>query len=79
MKERFRMRIAAIRHQVPIPPAELRLWCPVCERKVEMVTYDEAIRILSLNPDVDSELVAAHSVPTIGGSIWVCKDSLSAE
>jgi len=78
MKERLKMKITTVRRLSLIPPAELRLRCPVCEREVEMVTCDEAIRILGRDPEAVSEMVAAHSVRTISGSMWVCKDSLFA-
>jgi len=79
MKERLKMKITTIRQQALIPAGELRLPCPVCEREVGMVTYDAAIRILGRDPEAVSEMVAAHSVRTISGSILVCKDSLFAK
>lgn len=59
----------------------LRLPCPACARKVEMVTNAQAIRILEVDSLTLGQLVAdsqVHSVQTVSGNTWVCKESLFA-
>ena len=80
MKRRLRLRISQIRRQTIVPaPDTLRLLCPVCEREVEMLSSNQALRFLGVDPQKLGQFVAAgqiHSVRTVNGNTWVCKDSL---
>jgi hypothetical protein len=80
MKKRFKMRVTTVRQQTIVSAIEvLRYACPVCEREVEMLTGEQAIRILGVDPETLDQLVAAgqvHSIHTVTGNIRVCKDSL---
>jgi len=80
MKERLRMKITMVRQQTVVPaPAPMRLSCPVCEREVDMFTGAQAVSILGVDYQMLDHMVAsgqAHSIKTISGNVWVCKDSL---
>jgi hypothetical protein len=81
MKERLRMTVTTVRQETFIAAPALRLQCPVCEREVEMVTEDQAVRILEIDPSGLCHLAEAgrlHSIQTVTGNTWVCKDSLFA-
>jgi hypothetical protein len=80
MKKRLKMKITTVRQQTIVSAGEpLRLFCPICGREVEMLPVVQAIRVLGVDRQTLSNLVAAshvHSVQTVTGSLWVCKDSL---
>jgi Fe2+ or Zn2+ uptake regulation protein len=80
MKKRLKMRITTVREQrIVSAAAELRLSCPVCEREVEMLSNVQAVTILGVNYQTLNQLVAAgrvHSIQTVSGKTWVCKESL---
>lgn len=83
MKKRLKMKITTVRQQTIVSAAEpLRLSCPVCEREVEMLSGVQARRILEVDHQTLDRLVASgqvHSIESIGGNVWVCKDSLFSD
>lgn len=83
MKKRLKMKITTIRQQTIAPAGDsLRLPCPVCEREVEMLSEARAIGILDVRHETLDRLVArrqVHSVESVSGGVWVCKDSLFAK
>jgi hypothetical protein len=57
----------------------MRLSCAVCDREVEMLSSMHAIGILGVDYQTLGHLVAAgqvHTVQTVSGNVWVCKESL---
>lgn len=81
MKRRLDMRITTIRQRTIASAAveALRLSCQACEREVEMLTNGQAMRILGVDPRTLDQLVAVgkvHTVQTVSGNVWICKESL---
>lgn len=76
------MRVITIRRAcLSIDPFTFRARCPACKCEVEMLPADRARTILAVNEDVFDRLLTAgtvHSILTVSGSLWVCKDSLIA-
>ena len=57
----------------------LRLYCPICEHEVEMLTRPQAAEILEIDLQTFDLLMAGgylHTMQTVSGGIRVCQDSL---
>lgn len=83
MAHRVTLKVTRIRQRI-IQTCESvqRHHCQSCQREVEMITNAQAIRILGVDSLTLGQLVAdsqVHSVQTVSGNIWVCKDSLFAK
>ena len=79
MRERIKMRVTTVRLQTLTGATSVRLPCPVCYREVEMLNNTEAIRILEVDVETLGSLIRdgqVHTVETISGSTWICRDSL---
>ena len=53
--------------------------CPLCEREVEILSGAQAAGVLEVDCQTFDHLLAGgqiHAIPTVSGSIRVCKDSL---
>jgi hypothetical protein len=64
---------------VRVAPVGVRAPCRVCGREVEALSAGRAAEILEVCKSELGDLVAAgrvHAIPTAGGGIRVCKDSL---
>jgi hypothetical protein len=76
------MRVITIRRAcLSIDPFTFRARCPACNCEVEMFPADRARTILDVDEtDFDRLLTAGivHSILTVSGSLWVCKESLIA-
>jgi hypothetical protein len=83
MKKRLKMKITTVRQQTVLSTGErMRLLCPVCRREVDMLSGIQAVRILEVDYQALDRLVSAgqvHSIQTVSGNIWVCKDSLFSQ
>jgi hypothetical protein len=83
MKRRLKMTITNTRLQTVVSAGEpLRVLCPVCAHEVEMLSNVQAVGILGVTYQTLCQLVAVgrvHSVQTVSGNIWVCKESLFAK
>jgi hypothetical protein len=79
-KRRVRLKISSASYEaVRLFGRELRALCPACGCETDMVTDDEAVRILNGNSSNLQYLLKAgtiHSVQTVNGNLWVCKESL---
>lgn len=54
-------------------------YCLWCQREVEILSHTQAIRILAVDGPTLGCLVAGgqvHTVQTISGGVWICKNSL---
>lgn len=83
MAHKVKMKITRIRQRViqSREPVQ-RHHCQSCQREVEIVSNAQAIRILGVDSLTLGQLVAnsqVHSVRTVTGEIWVCKESLFAK
>ena len=80
MKRKVRLKITAVSCQtVRYAGRRLSAPCAACGREVEMVTEGEAAGILRVSGEAFERLAAAgriHTVETVSGHFWVCKDSL---
>jgi hypothetical protein len=57
----------------------LRLYCPICEHDVELLSSALAANVLEVGIGALKQLLAdgqIHAVQTVSGHIRVCKDSL---
>ena len=76
------LRITTIRRACLHPDAyTFRARCPACNCEVEMFPADRARTILAVDEGDFARLLAAgivHSILTVSGSLWVCKESLIA-
>lgn len=79
-KRKVRMRITtASRRILRFGGQSVRAYCPACGREVETLTKREVGEVLEIGAEALSEFIAAgrvHAIPTVSGSIRVCKDSL---
>jgi len=58
-----------------------RARCQVCNREVEMLPADRVRAVLFINEGAFERLIddgVLHSILTVSGSLWVCKESLIA-
>ena len=79
MKERLRMKITTVRSRIQVTAAGLRLYCPICRSDVEIVAEAQAAMILGVDLDGLGQLIETgrvHTIQTVAGNTWVCKDSL---
>ena len=56
-------------------------WCPVCNRRVAVLTEAQAAEVLAVGRQVVGELVEAgrlHGIPLITGDHGICQESLFA-
>jgi len=76
------MRVITIRRAcLSTNPFTFRARCPACNCEVEMFPADRARTILAVDEDDFDRLLTAgivHSILTVSGSLWVCKESLIA-
>ena len=80
MGHKVTVRVTKIRQRIVQSDASVqRHHCQSCQREVDLVTNAQAISILGVDPLTLGRLVAdsqVHSVQTVSGNLWVCKDSL---
>lgn len=80
MKRKVRLKItAASRQTVRYVGRRFSAPCAACGREVEMVTEAEAAGILRVSGEAFGRLAGAgriHTVETVSGHLWVCKNSL---
>jgi hypothetical protein len=80
MKRKVRLKITTdCRQTVRYFGRRLSAPCAACGREVEMVTEGEAAAILRVGAETFERLAGAgriHTVETVSGHFWVCKDSL---
>jgi hypothetical protein len=80
IKRTTKMSVTTIRREkLTTAQSSLTADCAVCGRRVEIISSDEAMRILGINSDGFDCLPAddpIHTVQTIKGGVWVCKASL---
>jgi hypothetical protein len=68
-----------LRQRIVTAQPALNADCPTCRRRVEVFPRDGAMRVLGMDACDFDCLVndgAVHTVTTINGGVWVCKDSL---
>jgi hypothetical protein len=56
-----------------------RARCPVCGREVETLSAAQAATVLEVDAQALAQFAAdrrIHAIPTISGSLLVCRDSL---
>jgi hypothetical protein len=66
---------------IEMSAVRLRLYCPVCEREVEMLTRTQAAGALEVNLESIARLIhegQLHAAHLVSGAIRICKDSLLA-
>lgn len=64
---------------VRAPATAIRARCSACKREVETLTTTQAAMALEVSERTLTGLVAegrVHAIPTVSGSVRVCKDSL---
>jgi hypothetical protein len=80
MNEKRRIRITTTRRRiVRFPSPAVRPSCPVCAHEVEALTTDQAAELLQADDPLLEALIAGgqvHTIQTVSGCCWVCKDSL---
>ena len=80
IKRRVRIKITVAGHEaVRLCGRNPSAPCPACGREVEVVTEDEAAGILRVDEGAFERLVGAgrvHTIETVSGHLWVCKESL---
>lgn len=80
MAHKITVTITRVRQQViqTYEPA-LRLHCQQCQSEVEIVTSDEASRVLHIDHQMLAGFIgdgSIHAIEVAGGNLWVCKESL---
>jgi hypothetical protein len=66
---------------IEMSAVRLRLYCPVCEREVEMLTRAQAASVLEVNLERLAHLIQEgrlHAAHLVSGAMRICKDSLLA-
>lgn len=80
MRRTVRLKLTRTSEQTIVFPHSLpRAPCPVCKRKVEVLTVDQATMVLNIEQAELGDLIAdriVHLVQTEIGNKAVCKDSL---
>jgi hypothetical protein len=79
LKQKLNARVRVVRHRTWKITPPLRARCVVCGREVEALTTRQAGEILEVSDEELVSLLAAgeiHRMPTVSGSVWICKDSL---
>ena len=80
IRRKVRLKItAASRQTVRVAGRVLSARCAACGREAEMVTEGEAAGILQVDGPGLDRLIAdgrVHTIQTVSGNPWVCKDSL---
>ena len=80
MEQKIKVRITAVRRRmVRVAATAPRAHCAACGREVETLTRSQASEILEVGDQELGEFIAAgyvHAIPTVSGSLRVCKDSL---
>ena len=80
LKRKVRLKITTTnRESVCFQNLGLRARCFACNLEVEMVSDDEAVRILNGSNSILEHLVNAgrvHTLQTENGNLWICKESL---
>jgi hypothetical protein len=80
MKESRRLIITTTRRRIlRLRPLLVCAPCPVCGREVETLAQAQAAEALEINQLMLDGLLAAgriHAIPTVSGSVRICRDSL---
>ncbi len=81
MEQKAKVRITAVRRRTMRITASsaLRAQCAACGREVEALTRGQASEILEVGDQELGAFLAAgrvHAIPTVSGSLCVCKESL---
>lgn len=80
VRRRVKLKITTTREQtIQLTAAGLRARCPVCQCEVDILTREQAIVMLKIREQALNRLIAhglVHTVYTVSGTPWVCKDSL---
>jgi len=80
MKRTRKIKITAThRRALTLHPGLIRARCAVCGREVERLAAAQAAAVLDVNAWALAQLAAdglIHLIPTVSGSLLVCRDSL---
>lgn len=80
MKETRRLIITTTRRRIlRLRPLLVCARCPVCGREVETLAQAQAAEVLEINLLRLDALLAEgriHAIPTVSGSVRICRDSL---
>ena len=60
-------------------PSLIRAHCNACDREVETLTVAHATSVLEVDPTTLTQLISdglIHAIPTVTGSLLICRDSL---
>lgn len=80
MKEVRRITVTTTKRRIlRYQPQALSAFCPGCAREVEMLTSAQAAGVLEVDEQTFERLVSSgwvHTIQTLSGVVWVCKDSL---
>jgi hypothetical protein len=82
IKRTTKMSVTTIRREkLTTVQSSLTADCSVCGRRVDLISRDEAMKLLGTDGD-DFDCLAAlglvHTLKTLTGGAWICKDSLIA-
>jgi hypothetical protein len=82
VKRKFKLSVQKVcRHSVTASGMLLRAYCVACQQDVEMLTRDQAAKILEIEPDVLDILIfqkLVHVIEMVNGNQRICKESLFA-
>ncbi|MGI8733736.1 MAG: hypothetical protein ACR2LM_10605 [Pyrinomonadaceae bacterium] len=80
MEQKLKVRITAVRRRtIRLMAGVPRARCATCEREVEALTRSQAREILEVGDQELGGFIAAghvHSIPTVSGSLRICRESL---
>lgn len=80
-KRKLKVKVSAVREQtVEVASVLVRARCPACGCQVDVVTPAQAAQFLEVGDSFLQRLIAdgkVHAVETAGGTILLCKESLS--
>lgn len=83
MEHKAKIRITAVRRRtIRVAVGELRAQCAACGCEVEALTRSQASEILEVGDQELGAYLAAgrvHAIPTVSGSLRVCKASLFSQ
>ncbi len=80
MEQKVKVRITAVRRRtIKLIARVPRAQCAACGREVETLTRSQASEFLEIEDRELGAFIAAghvHSIPTVSGSLRICRESL---
>jgi hypothetical protein len=80
MKRTRRLKITTTHRSVlSTQPSLIRAHCTACDREVETLTVAHAASVLEVDSMALTQLISdglIHAIPTVTGSLLICRDSL---